>query len=229
MQVCKHQIPMHYSTFHSEMHSLLFCAVQCSLVPCTRDQCTAALFRATCKPFYSVLLCKQAGRGLVPLYYNPEDTLFIQLCQHLGPMHCRAVWGNVQYFCSVLAQQHNSSGLVPVHLQLKTSTLRAAVSPPDTNALQHCSGQNACLFGMCCCASKAGSGFVQSFCTYQSLLFAQVCNHQTPMHCSRVQLKMHTLMLGALQRVQCVQGALHTLLFCDAMQPKVDSRLVSVQ
>ena len=87
--------------------------------------------------------------------------------------------------------------LVPLHLHLSRLAIQTGVSLPNTNAQQHCSGQNACFVFLCCCAKQADSGLVPLHLHLPRFAVHRVCNHQRPVQCSTLQGRMHALLLSA--------------------------------
>ena len=87
---------------------------------------------------------------------------------------------------------------------------------PSTNALQLCSGQNAVLTVQCCSAKQAQKQAV-CHCTYiyGDILFIQVCSDPAPMHCSKVQGKMQSLLFSA-----ALQNRLKSRQSVTALTPK---------
>ena len=63
-----------------------WCSYNCSG---TQHQCTAALFKAKCNPYCSVLLCKTGPQQALSLcIYTYGDLLLIQVCSDPAPLHC---------------------------------------------------------------------------------------------------------------------------------------------
>jgi len=72
--------------------------------------------------------------------------------------HCSTVQGKMQFPLFSLAVQYRlTAGSVSLRLHLWRFALHTGVQRPSTNALQHCSGQNAGSTVQCCCAKQAHS------------------------------------------------------------------------
>ena len=195
---CNHQTPVRCSTLQGKMQALWLCvAVQTSWQQCcatafapikfgsphrcvfTKHQCGAALFRARCRLCCSVLLCKQAGSSVVPLHFHLSS-----LAIHTGvcsPKHqCIAALfrAKCRLCCCVLLCKQAGSSVVPLHLHLSSLTTHTDVQSPNTSAVQHSSGQNACLVALCCCANKLAAVLCHCICTYQVSLSTQMLQSQ---------------------------------------------------
>ena len=122
-------------------------------------KCSATLFRAKCNPHCSVLLCKRGSQQAVcHCSYTYGDLLFIQVSSDPAHMLCSTVQGKMQSpLFSAALQNRLTAGSVSLHLHLWRFALHTGVQWHITNALQHCSGQNAIPTVQCCSAKEAHS------------------------------------------------------------------------
>ena len=103
----------------------------CSSYRCTvtKQQSTAARFRARCSFHCSVLLCKTGSQQAVcHCSYTYGDLLFVQLCSPLATKHCSKVQGKMHFplFCAAL-QNRLTAGSVPLQLHLWRLALHTGV------------------------------------------------------------------------------------------------------
>lgn len=127
----------------------------------TLNQCTAALFRATCLPWCSVLLCKTrrqqscaSALTSIKIYLSFRCAITRHQCTATGFCGQNACLTSL---CCCAKQADNSP--VPLHSLLSRLAIHRGVHSPF-NARQHCSGQNACLGQSCCCAKEVDSNLV---------------------------------------------------------------------
>ena len=112
----------------------------CSSYRCavTQHQCSAALFRATCNPHCSVLLCNEGSQQAVcHCSYTCGDLLFIQVCSDPAPMQCSTVQGKMHspLFCAAL-QNRLTTGSVSLQFTYGHLLFIQVCSDP---APMHCS------------------------------------------------------------------------------------------
>ena len=169
------------------MHALLLCAaVQTSWQPCcatafipikfdyphrcaiTKHQCSAALFRAKCMPCGSVLLCKQADSSVDPIHLHLLN-FAIHTNFAINKHQCSAALFRAKCMpcCSVLLCKQAGSSFLPLHLHRPSVAFHTDVCSSTTGAVQHSSGQNACLVALCCGGYKLAAGLCHCICTYQ--------------------------------------------------------------
>ena len=137
----------------------------CSSYRCavTHHRCSAALLRTSFRAKYifhcSVLLCKTGSQQAVcHCSYTCGDLLFIQVCSDTPQMLCSKFQGKMQFpLLKVALQNRLTTGSVFMRLHLWRFALHAGVQRPTTDALQHCSGQNAISIVQCCSANQAHS------------------------------------------------------------------------
>ena len=127
--------------------------------PVAHHKCFATLFRAKCNPHCSVLLCKRGSQQAVcHCSYPYGDLLFIQVSSGTSQMLCNSVQGKMQSpLFSAALQKRLTAGSVSLKLHLWRFALHTGVQWHITNALQHCSGQNAIPTVQCCSAKEAHS------------------------------------------------------------------------
>ena len=127
--------------------------------PVAHHKCSAARFRAKCNPHCSVLLCKRGSQQAVcHCTYTYGDLLFIQVCSDPAHMQCNSVQGKMQSpLFSAALQKRLTAGSVSLQLHLWRCVLHTGVQWHITNALQHCSRQNAIPTVQCCSAKEAHS------------------------------------------------------------------------
>ena len=90
--------------------------------------------------------------------YTCGDLPFIQVCSDPAHMLCSTVQGKMQSpLFSAALQKRLTAGSVSLHLHLWRFALHTGVQWHITNALQHCSGQNAIPTVQCCSAKEAHS------------------------------------------------------------------------
>ena len=101
----------------------------------------------------SAILCK--------CIYTCQDLLFTRVCNHQAPMHCSTVQGKMHALLFCVAVQNRLTAVLCHCIHNYQDLLSTQVlQTPNTNALQHCSGQNACLVVLCRCAKQADSSLV---------------------------------------------------------------------
>ena len=95
----------------------------------TQHQCTAALFRAKCSPYCSMLLGKtNSQQAVCHCKYTHADLLFAHVCCDTTPMRCIKVQGKLQspLFSSAL-QNRLTAGSVSLQVHLGRSFLITCV------------------------------------------------------------------------------------------------------
>ena len=112
----------------------------CSSYRCavTQHQCSAALFRATCNPHCSVLLCNEGSQQAVcHCSYTCGDLLFIQVCSDPAQMQCSSVQGKMQsplFQCCSAMKAHSRHFVTAVTPMEICSSHRCAVTQHKCSA-----------------------------------------------------------------------------------------------
>ena len=149
------------------MQALLLCAAvqtnltaglcQCivALKICYTERCaitTAAQFKAHCMPCCSVFLCQNKLIAVLCHYNYTYAGFALHTGVHHKPkMQCSKVRGKGHaLFLYVAVPKQADTRFVPLQSHLLRLAIHTIVELPNSIALQHCSGQDACLDVLCC-------------------------------------------------------------------------------
>ena len=192
-----------------------------------QHQCTAALFKAKCNPYCSVLLCKTGPQqALSHCIYTYGDLLLIQVCSDPAPLHCStAARAKCTPHCSVVlckrGPQQALSKCIYTYREICSSYRCAVMQHQSTAALVRARCKPHCSVMLC----KTGSQQAVWHCIYTcgDLILIQVFRDPTPMHCCTVQGKMQSLLFSAALQNRPTAGteSLHSHLWRSALDTGV--------
>ena len=186
-QVCVHQTPVRCSTLQVKMQALLLCvAMQTSWQQCCATafppikfgyphRCVLTKTPVHCSTLQgkmqALLLCvavQTSWQQCCATAFAPIKFDYPHRCA-ITKHQCSAALFRAKCMpcCSVLLCKQAGSSFVPLHLHLSNLTTHTDVQSPNTSAVQHSSGQNACLVALCCCENKLAAVSCHCIYTYQ--------------------------------------------------------------